>query len=331
MNYAKDFKLSPSWRPILRELGLNPADLLRRAGLPEDLMARPEGRVDTPSYFALWRATEQLFADPALPIHVAERLTAEGFEPAVFATLCSPNLAVALGRLARYKPLVAPVKLLVDHDAEGLRVAFEWQHGGEAPPASLTTMELAFVLRLARMGTREAVRPTQVCLPHRPASVEAHERYFGVRLEQAEQAMIRFSLVDAERPFLTANDEMWAVFEPALRRRLAEIDAAASTAQRVRAALLESLPSGRSGMGEVAERLGISGRTLQRRLQREGTSFRALLNETREQLARHYLERTELPCSEISFLLGFDEPNSFFRAFHEWTGHSPEQMRRALH
>ncbi|XXT51298.1 AraC family transcriptional regulator [Sorangium sp. So ce542] len=62
----------------------------------------------------------------------------------------------------------------------------------------------------------------------------------------------------------------------------------------------------------------------------EGTSFQQILKETREALARHYLEKTSLPVAEISFLLGFSEPNSFYRAFRSWTGTTPDQARRAV-
>jgi AraC-like DNA-binding protein len=121
---------------------------------------------------------------------------------------------------------------------------------------------------------------------------------------------------------------MWSIFEPALRKRLADLGASATTAERVRATLLEGLPSGKVGMDDVARRLALSKRTLQRRLEEEGTSYQDVLRATREALAVHYLERTDVPSAEISFLLGFEEPNSFFRAFNEWTGRTPETVRR---
>lgn len=74
----------------------------------------------------------------------------------------------------------------------------------------------------------------------------------------------------------------------------------------------------------------MSRRTLQRRLEDEGESFRSLSNGTREKLARHYLKHSTLTSGEIAFLLGFEEPNSFFRAFHEWTGQTPEAARQAM-
>ena len=123
---------------------------------------------------------------------------------------------------------------------------------------------------------------------------------------------------------------MWGFFEPDLRKRLSDLDASATTADRARAALLELLPSGAASVTAVSERLGTSTRTLQRRLKQENRSFQALLNETREELARHYLKTSNLSGAEISFLLGFEDPNSFFRAFHSWTGKTPEQARSVM-
>lgn len=80
-------------------------------------------------------------------------------------------------------------------------------------------------------------------------------------------------------------------------------------------------------MSAVARNLGTS--TLQRRLAQEDTSFQILLAATREALARHYLRSSQLPISEISFLLGYEDPNSFFRAFSSWTGQTPDAIRTA--
>ena len=137
------------------------------------------------------------------------------------------------------------------------------------------------------------------------------------------------SAEDAERPFLTANEQMWTFFEPELRRRLSELDEAATMSDRVSSVLLEMLPGGHSSIQEVSRQLRVSTRTLQRRLKGEGTNFQHILNQNRERLARHYLKNSSMSGAEISFLLGFDEPNSFFRAFQHWTGQTPERVRAA--
>lgn len=74
-------------------------------------------------------------------------------------------------------------------------------------------------------------------------------------------------------------------------------------------------------------KLGLSTRTLQRRLKEEGTSFQRTLDEVRTELARHYLKNSSMSGAEISFLLGFEDPNSFFRAFQRWTGKTPREAQ----
>lgn len=120
---------------------------------------------------------------------------------------------------------------------------------------------------------------------------------------------------------------MWEAFEPALRRRMSEADEERSTYDLVEASLFELLPSGRTQMRDVAKDLGVGTRTLQRRLASEKTTWLEVLNRTRERLARHYLRSTTMSPAEISFLLGFDDPNSLFRAFNRWTGTTPESWR----
>jgi len=330
MGRTMEFKVEPGWRPLFRDLGVRPADVFRRAGLPEDLLSRTDARLSTDEYFRFWRGLEAEVDDPMLPVHLAEAYTAEGFAPPLFAALCSPDLDVAVQRIARFKRLIGPMVLDVERDADSLTCAFVWLNATATVPPTLAVMELAFLVRLVRMATREPIRPVAVRVVELPRPVAEFERWFGARLERGDRPTVVFTPDDAERPFLTVNDAMWKVFEPELRRRLAELEESASTAERVRAVLLESLPSGQSSMEEVASRLATSKRTLQRRLKREGTSYQALLNETREQLAKHYLSRTALSCAEISFLLGYEEPNSFFRAFHDWTGDSPESVRQAM-
>ncbi len=331
MSGAKDYRLAPAWRTVIADIGLNPADILRVAGLPEDLLSRSEILVGAGDFFRLWRAAESLCPSINLPLEAVRHASAESFTPPLFAALCSPNLAVALQRLATYKQLCAPMRIELETAVDGGRTAsLRWIDPAEPPPPTLSTMELAFIVRVARMGTRQEINPTEVTLPELPRDVPAYEAFFGVRLASGGPGAVTFSRETLQIPFLTSNDELWEAFEPNLRRRLATLQAVATTTDRVRAVLLESLPSGRANVAEVSARLGMSARTLQRRLRTEDSNFNALLAEVREQLARHYLSSTDLPCNEIAFLLGYEEPNSFFRAYHGWTGQSPERHRQAM-
>lgn len=122
---------------------------------------------------------------------------------------------------------------------------------------------------------------------------------------------------------------MWAVFEPSLNQRLSALETQASMRERVRAVLLEALPAGSSSIDAVAQRLAVSKRSLQRQLADESVGFQEVLSEVRQSLAHHYLSRTNISAGEISWLLGFQESNSFIRAFRSWTGTTPAAYRQA--
>lgn len=326
---AQSFKINTKWQLGLRDLGIRPGDVLRRAGLPADLFARENATVSAAEYFRLWNAVEAEAGERPLALEVGQVIAAEAFDPALFAALCSPNLNVAVERLSRFKKLIGPLTLDVEQGSETTTLEVGCLNA-PALPASLGTAELVFLVHFARRATRSPIIPAQVTVPVSIGYLDQYADFFGRRVQHGETFQVVFSALDAQRPFLTANAAMWQFFEPVLDQQLAEINQEATTRDRVDAALFEMLPSGRSSVQEVADLLGLSTRSLQRHLRNEGTSFQQVLNETRERLARHYLRHSAMTGAEISFMLGYDDPNSFFRAFRNWTGHTPERLRASL-
>ncbi|MEM7157622.1 MAG: AraC family transcriptional regulator ligand-binding domain-containing protein [Myxococcota bacterium] len=322
------YAIGEGWKGILAQAGVEHVDVLRRARLPEDLLNRGQVRLTTESFLRFFEALDASVGDPRFWVRLTEAMSPEFFEPPVFAALCSPDLATAAGRLARFKPLIGPVALEVHDRAEGLELTYRWKDATVRKPAYMHALEAMFVTQLARLGTREHVRPQVVVVPELPREPQPFEDYLGVRLVCGEPSRVTFSAADAHRPFLSASRSMWNIFEPELRKRLSDLEGDASFAERTRAVLMEALPSGQVGMDGVARRLAVSARTLQRRLRDEGTSFKAEVDATRRRLALHYLRSTHLTATEIAFLLGFDEATSFFRAFQRWTGTTPDSLRQ---
>jgi len=322
------YALDMNWPALLQGIGVRVVNVLRRAELPDDLFARSSARLEASAYFRFWEAIEAESADATFPLRIFRSLRSESFSPPLFAALCSSNLITAVSRLSRYKPLVGPMSLDVVEQRDEVIVHLQWRDAEREAPPSLAAAELLFFVSLARMGTHENIRPSRVTMKTPPSQLAEYEKFAEATIREGDGNCVAFQRTDAERPFLSSNDAMWEVFEPELRRRLAALDASATTAQRVRATLLEGLPGGNLSMDGVARRLALSKRTLQRRLVEEGTSYQDVLRDTRLDLARHYLQRTSVPLGEISFLLGFEESNSFFRAFNDWTGRTPEAVRR---
>ncbi|MCS7481928.1 AraC family transcriptional regulator ligand-binding domain-containing protein [Umezawaea endophytica] len=322
------FALDPTAGALLHDLGISLPNVLRRAGLPADLLTRGPITLEPGEYFALWEAVEAEADSPDLVVRIGRSLSPEVFNPPMFAALCSRDLDIAARRLVGYKALTGPLRLNVTTDPEGLTLTCRWPDKPTPPPV-LVIAELVFWVALARIGTRHDVRPLRFAVPDVPQDTRPFLDYLGIDVDKAPLPTITFAAADVHRPFLTANDLMWLYFEPELRKRLSEVTREASTTERVRAALLELLPAGQGTAQGVARSLAISTRTLQRRLLHERTTFQTVLTDTRTTLAHQYLRNDDLTVDQISFLLGYDDPKSFYRAYRTWTGSTPAQTRLA--
>ena len=315
-----------AWRLILEDLGLDERAILRRAGQPSTLFTGEGSHISVDEFYGLYDALEAETDDSTIALRAGNVVSIELFDPALFAAICSPDMNTAAHRLGQFKRLVGAFSLDVHVHAEQTAIGFRCKHRPDIPRI-LGLTEMVFLVAFARRATRHPIAPRRVTVQRLPVDLEPYVAYFGCRLERADTCTVCFSAEDARRPFLTHNARMWEAFEPALRRRMAEADEHRSTGDQVEAALFELLPSGRTRMKDVARELGMGARSLQRRLAAEGTSWLEVLNRTRERLARHYLRTTTMSAAEVSFLLGFADPNSLFRAFHRWTGTTPESWR----
>lgn len=327
MKYASKFILQPNWKLFLIDLGVHPEDVLRLASLPLDTFNRKDFYVTPEQYFQFWRAIETVSGIEDLPLKVGQMITVELFDPAIFACVCSPNLTIALQRLSHFKKLVGPMLLSVAVEQDKLCLAIEFYDVECKVPTSLIMTELVFFTQLARICTRSNIIPLAIYLPELPNHLEEYKDFFGIRPKKGNQVSIHFSRKDAEHPFLTSNAMMWSFFEPNLKQTLANLEDGVGASEKVKAILLESLPAGLSSIDMVAQRLALSKRTLQRLLEEEHTNFKTILDDTRQALAQYYLKQSSISPSEISFLLGFQEVNSFSRAFKSWTGQTPNTYR----
>lgn len=319
-------RVAPGLVLLLNDAGISLANVLRRAGLPSDLFARGAATLELEKYFALWKAMEDESNDPLLPIHLGMSISVEAFDPLIFAALCSQDLNSAVERIATYKRIIGPIRLIVARNSTTTKIEFKWPQASPPPP-TLAIAELIFVLSIARLATRTSMSPVRITSPFPPQPTSAYFDYLGVAFTRATKYSITFSAEDASLPFLTGNEPMWGVFEPQLRTRLAQLDGQAGAIDRVRSVLIKLLPNGDSSIQSVARELMVSTRTLQRMLRLENANYQEVLHQTRSSLAHHYLEEGVLSTVEIAFLLGYEDPRSFYRAFSSWTGLTPQIAR----
>lgn len=331
MTRANKFVLPPTWRLMLKDMGVNIQSVTSYARLPSDIFVRQNVSLSPDEYFRLWHGIGLAGKDKDIPLLLAENMTAESFDAPIFASLCSENFNAAVKRLSYYKPLIGPLELKVHQDKQRTKLTISC-YGNKAPiPRLLGLCEAVFFTQLARLATREKIKPTEIVLQNLPSEPLRYEFYFGCKLRKGEELSISFSSEDAKMPFLTSNLAMWEFFEGRLNQQLSNLSVSASMTERVRAVLIEAIPSGEGTIENVASKLAMSKRTLQRKLTLENESFQTILQTVRSELADYYLEKSNIPLCEISFLLGFGEANSFIRAYSRWKGVSPGQYREQFH
>src|SRR3984957_3769708 len=321
---SKHFRVPGRLSSKLRESGVRVSSVLESAGLPSGLFDQPRILLSTEEFFALWRGVGQVSPDPAIGLALGTETKTEHFDPVVLAALSTSNFGEAMRQIARYKQLSCPEEVVLEPDDEEWAIQFRWLLANEEEPAVLTDLCFAWVLGIARHGTGMRISPVRLELQRPRANARSLERHFGcpVVFGAARNAMV-FRASDASLRFVTRNAELLAMLAPQLDEELKRHKGEESFPERVRAAIQKKLAGRRPKMQEIARELHISSRTLQRRLQDAGYSFQQVLEEARHQLARHYLNNSLLELNETAYLLGYEDSNSFVRAFRTWEGVPP--------
>jgi AraC-like DNA-binding protein len=324
----KHFRVSGSTFSKLEELGVSASAVLRRAGLSQGYSKEPRVLLTTEELFALWRAVGEVSTNPAIGLQLGTETKIERFHPISLAALSTENFGAAVTQLARYKQLTCPEEILQEKDDEEWSIQFRWLLAGEVEPPALIECCFAWVLSVARLGTGTRLLPVRVEFVQSRAHVKTIERHFGCPVVcGATKNAIVFRAADAERPFVTRNAELLAMLAPQFEEELKQENGDENFIERVRVAIQQKLTGRRPTIEDIADALHISTRTIQRRLQDESSSFQRVLEEARHQLARQYLNNSVLELNEAAYLLGYNDANSFVRAFRTWEGIPPARWR----
>ncbi|WP_123043229.1 helix-turn-helix transcriptional regulator [Cohnella candidum] len=322
-------KIAPGFWASLRGVGVDPVDVARQARLPLSVIHEP--LVTTAQYYSIWQAYSELFGDTAAGIvKLATAYETAQYPPAALATFHARDYRDALNRMVRYKQMCPPENLRIREEGEQCSIELEWQHTDQPGPPVLAGITLAYLLELGRRGTGRHLTACSVEFIHPMGDVRVLEGYFGCRVRTgADRNRLTLKREDLDRPFASYNEELLEILTPALERTLEERQSQFTTSAKVKWILSRCLTRGRIDIQTVASELGMSGRTLQRRLTDEGLSFKRLLAETRHEQALAYLADPTLEIKEVAFLVGYEDQNSFYRAFRSWEGETPANWRAA--
>ncbi|WP_188455764.1 AraC family transcriptional regulator [Virgibacillus oceani] len=310
----------------LHQLGIAPDKVVRKAGLPLTIVNEPV--VTSSQYFSIWQAYSDIIGDTARGIiKLATSFETVHYPPTVLAAYHARDYRDSLTRMARYKRLCPPESLSVTEEGDDCTVELKWLSKEQHGPALLIGITLAFLLELGRRGTGQLFTARSVEFSHFMGDVQSLEAYFGCPVRIGNRNKLTLHRNDLDRPFVSYNAELLEILTPALNQSLNASQRISPITGMVKWIMKRNLAGGCSDIQTVASELGMSKRTLQRRLQDEGIRFNHLLTQVRKQQAREYLADPSLDIGEVAFLVGYEDQNSFYRAFRLWEGITPSNWR----
>jgi AraC-like DNA-binding protein len=340
--------VSPPAAPLGDDGGLMRAGMVRRLvamldrhgrGAVDGLLATTglrRGELDDPDTLVnLRRCVELVEAaaalDPDIGLRYAGEMSWKDLGALGYVLLHSPTLGAAFGNLRRY--------ITINQSRGGIELEVGARVSRVLRPTDpafgdglqVALLSLGLYTRLARDGLGEpGWTPRAVELRHpRPRAVASYQRFFGAPLSfgHGRDALV-LATAELRRPFRTADADLLPILLRHADESLARMPAAGDLAAAVRRLVIDALTAGDATIERVADGLGLSARSLQRRLQETGVSYQALVDATRLDLARRYVADPALSLTETAFLLGYADLSAFSRAFRRWTGKSPQHFRR---
>lgn len=309
----------------------NPGQLLRTVGLDRDAIDDPSLRIPYADMMMLAEHAARMTNDPAFGLHVGERVNMREYGVIGESIVTSANLGEALRSLVRYLPIWTNVGAF-SLEVEGPVAHFQWEFSDRSlpEPRQDCEMTLATLARFNRTSVGIHCKPREVWFQHpKPRDTTEHARIFGapIRFGMPSNALLLDKrLLDI--PLSTADPDVHTVMKKAAEQLLAETSGEANFSQCVLTFIRRELSRGNFDLEATARHLGVSRRTLQRRLDQESCSYRQLVQQARQDLSQYLLRGVESSATETAYALGYSEPSAFQHAFQRWCGMSPGAYRR---
>ena len=315
---------------LLEFYGIDPEPLFREMSMNPELMKRPGGRYRLDSIDNLWRKACKIIDDPCFGLKAAELWHPSNFGALGYSMLASNTLRTALERVERYHRFLSDELFIkLNETEEGLTYTLIFNQEKRNIPERNDAI-LAVTMSMCRMNYIEDLAPVSVTLTHPKPSCSArfYEYFRSPVVFEAPANSLTLPIEAVDKNLPGSNPQLAELNDQVMIEYLTQLDQG-HIIQKVKAVIIDQLPSGNVTDESVARELYMSSRKLQRQLRSDDTTFTTLLNEIRQDLAQRYLREQDISLTEIAFLLGFSESSAFSRAFKRWMGVSPSEYRKA--
>jgi AraC-like DNA-binding protein len=314
----------------LDRLGADSASLLRACEIDPALLLDPEERIPQDRFERVWTAAREVTGDPCIGLHAGVQVHPHAVNLFGYLMLSSATIGEGLGRVARFQGVLTDVSWIATQDVGScMRVRVGLLRAGAETRAIHAEYVAALVPQMLSWVSESKIAPIEASFTHEARGpLPEYQRILDcpVKFAAARNELL-LSTEAMKRPSVHADEQVAKLHDDFARELLGQAHGS-SLAARVRRTLAAQLESGSSDLSTVARKLAMSPRSLQRRLADERTTFRALQDGLRRDVARHHLEQPHVSIAEVAYLAGFSEASAFTRAVRRWFGRSPAQFRR---
>ncbi|HZA65463.1 MAG TPA: AraC family transcriptional regulator [Geminicoccaceae bacterium] len=317
----------------LRDAGWSEARITSTLGLRLDQI-RLQRRIPLAKYLALLELAGEVSRDPCFGLHFGATHAFNTIGLLAYIMRNSPNLGAAITNAMRYLRLhVDAAELSLAFAGPEVRLIYRLTDPSIPPCRYYSEVIMVCFLKFVRLGIDDGWAPHEVQFRHGPpADLAPYHGLFGglVRFDQSDDAML-FERQLLSRPLRTADHQLLRFLEEHARAVLAELPVADDDLiGRLQKFVVSALPHDGATLSAAARALGMSVRTLQRRLQTRGIVYARLVDDVRRRPSGKYLADPSLSLGEIAYLLGYSESSAFNRAYRRWTGRTPSADRRSV-
>lgn len=250
------------------------------------------------------------------------------FVPPYFAALSSNNGMQAITRLASYEQLIGPIKMGTFREGDNFRIHISYLKEYCKNSRFSLLVDQISLISLIRTGTNKEIKPVSIGCQYTYGPEIT--KYVGIKPQKSIDNYLVFREEDLLEPFSTQNDIIWDLIKPGLKQHIEDLNIDHSFSATVQNVLFKLVAGGNFQLKDVADTVGISSRTAQRWLKKENTTFEAQLKTVRKVLALNLLQDITLNTAEVSFLIGFKDVTSFYKAFKKWTGMTALNYRHKM-
>jgi AraC-like DNA-binding protein len=314
-----------------KQAKLNFGALLKDAKLTVQQVSDDNDRVPVKSQIRFLNLVAAVLQKDFLGIHLAQKVDLREVGLLYYVLASSQNLGDALRRVARYSGVNNEgIRLIYRQHQKTASITFE--HVGISRIADRHQIEffVTVLFRICRQLVGRRLTPDGISFVHRRGSLPADLRlYFGCQVRfSSKWDEIVYARKALEMPVIGADPFLNKLLERFCEEAIAGRRVRSSDWQtKIENAVVQLLPHGRAQVADVCSQVGVSPRTMSRRLASEKLTFAKLLDDLRHDLATRYLREPDLPLSEIAWLLGYRQASSFNHAFKRWTGTRPSRVR----